>query len=245
MSLLTGAAITMGAGSMLSGLYSAHKGAKTTKNENAAQRAWEKEKMQNAYQWSVEDMQKAGLNPVAMYGDGGNATMTGGTVAGDPGDSYNTMGQNTASAMSLALQAEKQNAEIENIKANTGLLNAQSGKTDAEIEKVIADVSKSKAETMKIIAEAGLTKQEQRNAEAQLQLLYGQMEKVSEEIRIARSQGDIMKVNAAFAKAKAIQDQITGYVDSVSGLIGAIKGTSALPTKSKNQSWVGGMSYLQ
>lgn len=132
---ITGAAIAAGGVQLISSLFGAHKSAKLTRNENQKNRDWEKTKMQNAYQWTVEDMKKAGINPIAMYGDANGATMAGGTGTADPGDAYAQLGSNTASALSAATHAmglQKQQAEIKNLNANTGLLGAETGKTEAE-----------------------------------------------------------------------------------------------------------------
>lgn len=88
---------------------------------------------QHRYQWEVQDMQKAGLNPALLYGGSSGA----GSVPSAPaGSSVSpTAGNDPISAiMDLALLK----ANIENIKADTGLKQAEIGKAGAETERTKA-----------------------------------------------------------------------------------------------------------
>lgn len=85
---------------------------------------------QHRYQWQVQDMQKAGLNPALLYGGSSGASSVPSAPAGSSVSP--TAGSDPISAiMDLALLK----ANIENIKADTGLKNAEAGRTGAETER--------------------------------------------------------------------------------------------------------------
>lgn len=236
-----GAIGAAGAG-LVSSLWGAHKSASLTKAENAKNRAWEQQKMTSAWQWTVDDMKKAGINPVLMYGNAGGATMAGSTGTADPGDAYAQTGANVGNSLNSAaniLQLRKQKAEIENMEANTGLINAQSGKTDADTQYILSNTKKLEKDTLKVIADTDLSKTQKKEAEEKIQYLYEQMEYLNWEIEKAKHENNILKVNEAFAKANAIKDQITGYMDSITGGIMKVGvGTSALSKSPKNMTKV-------
>ena len=90
------------------------------------------ERMSNtAYQRSVEDLRKAGINPILAFQQGGASTPGGASSGG----STATMTNEFAGAISSALQARTVSAQIEQVKATTKLLEAElpSKKVEAEI----------------------------------------------------------------------------------------------------------------
>lgn len=247
---ITGAAIAAGGASLISGLFGAHKSAKLTKSENQKNRDWEKTKMQNAYQWTVEDMKKAGINPIAMYGDANGATMAGGTGTADPGDAYAQLGTNTASALSAATQAmglQKQQAEIKNLNANTGLQGAQTGKTQAEtrytdmktqIEPMLAQslvklqsaqTEKAKQETITEIANAMAAQFKA----TMLQMDVGKRSsRFDQELEIYKEQMKASLLEAGYDASTTAQvistiGKTVQAVSPLSGLVSAFKGAPA------------------
>lgn len=94
-------------GSIVSGLFGQSSASKSLK--------FQREAAQNAHQWEVQDLIKAGLNPILSAG-GSGARPGGGAQATMP-----DLGQ----AVSSALAAAKQKQEIENMKAQKGLIQTQ------------------------------------------------------------------------------------------------------------------------
>ena len=132
------------------------------------QRDWEKEKMQNAYQWTVADMEKAGLNPILATRNGANS---GGGITAGAGDTsgLKSAGQIAAQGLSQIIPAA--------ISAYTGLKSTENQTTQtetdailkqAEAAKTIAEAKnlpeKMKSEISKNIAEAGRTNDERSTA---------------------------------------------------------------------------------
>lgn len=114
-----------------SGAVSAFGAAQQNKaNQAMAQRQMDfQERMSStAYQRATQDMRKAGLNPLLAYSQGG-ASAPSGSTAGM---------QNVAQAgVSSALEATKQNLELQLLKAQTAIANntAAIGSVDARIAK--------------------------------------------------------------------------------------------------------------
>lgn len=129
----TALAIGGGAGNALSGIYAANKSAHSAKQANKIsalvsmwsqqrQEEFEKWKMANAYQETVKDMKKAGINPILgavsngpnSAGSLGQASMSSqiGDFSGlaNAGNGINTAVSNTLSAKQLEMQESATNA---------------------------------------------------------------------------------------------------------------------------------------
>ncbi len=104
--------------SLIGGLF----GASGAKSQNAANQAaaqaqmdFQRESAQNQYQWAMEDMRKAGLNPILAYKQGGSGTLSGSTYsATNVGEAAGAGG---ARAAGTAMQLQRLNADIKNIEA--------------------------------------------------------------------------------------------------------------------------------
>lgn len=103
------------------------------------QMAWEREQYQNKYQWTVEDMRKAGLNPMlaiqngANSAVGGHAPVYGGASLGD--------------ALPKAMQMSLMKEQATNAKEQNQLIRDQQDKTraDTQASKALAQMYTSSA----------------------------------------------------------------------------------------------------
>lgn len=128
-----GEAVAGGLGA-ISGIYGANKSASSAKQLTQMQMAWERERAQNAHQWEVEDLKKAGLNPIISAGG------TGATTSGISGAMPDTSGYNKAvDAINSATTLKRTNAEIENLKATTNKTNVESGLLTPQAEALIRE----------------------------------------------------------------------------------------------------------
>lgn len=107
------------------------------------QRDWEKEKMQNAYQWTVEDMEKAGLNPILATRNGANS---GGGITAGAGDTSGLKSAGQIAAQGL------QNIIPAAIAAYSGLKSTENQTTQTDADRILklSEAAKNAEETPKI-----------------------------------------------------------------------------------------------
>jgi len=120
------AAATLGAGLIggAASAYGAYKSGQDTEAATKRQIEWERERATHAHQWEIEDLKKAGLNPILSAG--GSGAVTGGISAPVPDRSgYSQAGTAMIEAMNSAYQAAQTNAAI--------------GKTGAETANITQD----------------------------------------------------------------------------------------------------------
>ena len=102
----------------LAGAAGAFLDARNQRNAAADQRQFNEYAYRNRYQWQMEDMREAGLNPILSYKQGAPG------VPGVGGYSSNVAG-GIAGGVSSAVAAQRVNAEVDNIRADTKLKEEQ------------------------------------------------------------------------------------------------------------------------
>lgn len=116
------------AGGVVSGF-----GAMMANNEARAasqrQMDFQKETLQNSFQWGMQDMSKAGLNPILAYQRGGAGSAGGSTYTPQNVGSNSVTGGSTAASSALAMKFQEQ--QLENLAADTMLKNSQDRTQDA------------------------------------------------------------------------------------------------------------------
>lgn len=130
-------AAAMAGASIANGIYGANKSASSAKQANkvsllsqAMAQQHEITKMKNAYQWTVADMEKAGINPIlgAVNNGAGAGSGAGPAVSGQQSQE----GQIFAQGIQSAVAAAQNQMDIAN---NTQLANTQSAKNIADATK--------------------------------------------------------------------------------------------------------------
>lgn len=91
---------------------------KSGEESQERQMAHQEKMYKHRYQWQMQDMAKAGLNPILSYKQG---APTAGSVGGFTSD----FGGAVSRGVSSALAAKRLGAEIENIRADTAAKNEQ------------------------------------------------------------------------------------------------------------------------
>jgi len=111
---------------VIGGMFSAFgQAAANAEAKEASQRQmdFQKETLRSQYQWGMEDMRKAGLNPLLAYKQGGAGSASGADYT--PGNVGAAAVSGASTAQSSALATRAQETQLENIKADTLLKNSQ------------------------------------------------------------------------------------------------------------------------
>ena len=111
------------------------------------QMAFQEEMSSTAYQRAMADMEKAGLNPILAYSQGGASTPS--------GSSYSAV-NSVGAGVSSALQTAQLIADLKNVKAQTDQHQTQSAVNRAVERQVKADTSLKTATARQVNANADI-----------------------------------------------------------------------------------------
>lgn len=151
---------------------------------------FQKEMRETQYQTTVEDLKKAGLNPMLAYAQGGA-----GTPAGAAGTAFTAPVRNVLGEANSAFMAARQN------EADVELKNTAATNTTAQTLKVEADTIKTAVDIQKTLEDTKISVQQQKNLEEQLR-------KLGEEILNLRATRDLTA-----ATAKNVKENIAPSTD--------------------------------
>lgn len=222
------AAATLGAAgiNVLGGLGQAGASADAARKAQNKQIAWERERAQNAHQWEVQDLIKAGLNPILSAG--GQGASTGGISAPVPDMSGITTGlSNAFAATAILADNRKKAAETENTDTNSALQTEQILQTRQETINAMRKEGLIDAEKQKIYSENLLKVGQAEMIRLDLQKQYAT---IQTDIARAKQELENLKAQGQSAKAKAKQDEIdtkTKWLDKITGYMTKLVGAAA------------------
>lgn len=134
-------------------LFGGHKDRQNAREMQATNIAWEREQLQNRFQWASQDAQKAGLHPLAVIGNTGNVSSAG--VVGT-----NSSGTNLSGSFSRAEsnKIQREQNEINRMSAMSGISvnDAVAAKNFADAELARAQKDNLETNTLKSLAELGI-----------------------------------------------------------------------------------------
>lgn len=209
--------VTIGAGiSAISSLAGGIMGSSSAQGLNAANRAWQTQMSNTQYQRGVEDMRKAGLNPLMMYGKGGmTSTVPSVAAQGIPG----------AMAGAGLANAGKALSDIPMQKAQRTLVDHQTSTTDSQtaLNNASTDLQSQKFFTEKATADWI----DVQRLNAQLMLPYQQRELLSRQ-RLNESNARNLDAENPGISAKSYLEDLTGRAaGSGMGILGWAGRTAA------------------
>jgi len=170
------------------------------------QMQFQKEMRSTQYQTTVDDLQKAGLNPMLAYSQGGAGTPTGSAAVGQQAQLQNPakgFSHSASAAANIEADLKQKDANTTNTISQTGVNEEQRKLLDAQTAKVIAEIPNIDADT--------------RNKLIQHLLIKGQTGLTS--AQEAKTRQDIVIAGPEAAMAKTQYGQIRPYAkDAIQSL---------------------------
>lgn len=149
------AALAPVAASAVGGLFSAFGQAQANaeaKEASQRQMDFQKETLRSQYQWGMEDMRKAGLNPILAYKQGGAGSASGSDYT--PGNVGAAAVTGASTATSSALAAKAQETQLANIAADTALKSSQDKTQSALQIQALAQADQARSNSALAITQA-------------------------------------------------------------------------------------------
>lgn len=180
----------IGAGSLLNtaaGFIGQHY--QNEENKEAAEDQMEFQMMMSstAYQRAVKDMQKAGLNPMLAYQQGGAST---------PGGAMPVIGNKVAAGMNSAATA----AQVQNVSADTEKKEAEARNVDADTELKRTMIPLTMQQTLTSGSSAGHLEAMRDNIRQEMQLFPMKWRKTEWEARSAEHKEDVDRLHSYKAR---------------------------------------------
>jgi len=144
-------------------IFGANKSANTAESNNERQLKWERERATNAHQWEIQDLEKAGLNPILSAG--GSGAQTSGINPQMPDYSgYGKAGEAIATGIQNAIINKQRQQEIN---SSTALQSAQKYESETKSLMNLQQIEEMKANIAMKIAQTHLFGKQANSAETQ------------------------------------------------------------------------------
>jgi len=119
------------------GFFGGERQNKAAAKESQLNRDFQERMSNTAYQRSMADMKKAGLNPILAYGKGGASTPSGSTAP--VVNSLEALSSSAKDAFVKGAQTDLMKSQVANVEADTGKKNAETNLTNNLAEKARKD----------------------------------------------------------------------------------------------------------